>query len=278
LNTSSGVLLVATATVSNGACGTFGSFTTLASNPTSPYTDSLTIRTCYEFEYQISDNVGNTATYTSSNVVSEVGMIQDISDPQSSAVDSFSIPGTFTAGDTLILQVEDQGTTYISSHGSVSGGGATWAAVSENNSNGNSEIWYGTAIGTTNSTPVTVTWGNSFTTTVQLADLTEWSGLANTWDTHLSSFGSGTVVGSGLTINDAKSPDLVISGGYSTATDTSAPAPSGSFTALTETAQSGDYQGYAAYEVDNATGSVGVTWTTPTGSWCAAIASFNFSG
>ena len=106
----------------------------------------------------MSDNQGNTATYTSTNHVSEVGMTQDISDPQSTAVNTFSIPGTFTAGDTLVLQVEDQGGTYISSSGgTVSGGGATWTAVAENNNGGsgpNSEIWYGTAIGTTNTTPV----------------------------------------------------------------------------------------------------------------------------
>ena len=35
----------------------------LAERDRHAYTASLSIRTCYEFEYQVSDNAGNTVTY-----------------------------------------------------------------------------------------------------------------------------------------------------------------------------------------------------------------------
>ena len=61
----------ASATLSGGSCGTFGAYSNIGSAaPTSPYSDSTLVSgNCYEYEYVVSDNVGNVATYTSANVV-----------------------------------------------------------------------------------------------------------------------------------------------------------------------------------------------------------------
>ncbi len=70
LNPASALLQQAVAPLAAGACGTYGGFTTIATSPTSPYTDtSGTTGHCYEYQYLISDGVGNQATYTSAGVV-----------------------------------------------------------------------------------------------------------------------------------------------------------------------------------------------------------------
>jgi hypothetical protein len=53
----------------SGLCGTFGSFTSIATNPTTPYTDTVTKGYCYKYRYVVNDNVGNSTTATSANVV-----------------------------------------------------------------------------------------------------------------------------------------------------------------------------------------------------------------
>ena len=69
LNTTSGKIQRASATLSGGSCGTFGSFSDLVTESDGGYTDtSVTNGNCYKYQYIISDNAGNTATYTSSNV------------------------------------------------------------------------------------------------------------------------------------------------------------------------------------------------------------------
>jgi hypothetical protein len=62
------VLQRASATLTGSTCGTFGTFTTLATNPASPYVDTVS-GACYRYQYVVSDNVGNQDTATSSNVV-----------------------------------------------------------------------------------------------------------------------------------------------------------------------------------------------------------------
>lgn len=68
LAAASGLLQRSSATLSLGACGTFGAFTTAATNPTSVYSSPVTTG-CHQYRYLISDNVGNQATYTSLSVV-----------------------------------------------------------------------------------------------------------------------------------------------------------------------------------------------------------------
>jgi Fibronectin type III domain len=67
---SSGVLQRATTSLVGATCGTFGSYATIASNPTSPYTDTVPANhSCYEYRYLISDHVGNQASYTTTSIV-----------------------------------------------------------------------------------------------------------------------------------------------------------------------------------------------------------------
>ena len=60
----------ASATLTNGTCGTFGQFGNVGSaGPASPFTDAtVSSGNCYQYQYLVSDNVGNTRTYTSTNV------------------------------------------------------------------------------------------------------------------------------------------------------------------------------------------------------------------
>jgi hypothetical protein len=69
VNAGSGILQRSTGTLSNGGCTGFGSFSTIATNPSLSYTDSVvTDGHCYKYQYLVSDNAGNQATYTSTSV------------------------------------------------------------------------------------------------------------------------------------------------------------------------------------------------------------------
>jgi hypothetical protein len=58
----------ATATLANGTCGSFGAFSTIATGPTSPYSDTtVSSGSCYQYRYVVTDNVGNSATLTSAS-------------------------------------------------------------------------------------------------------------------------------------------------------------------------------------------------------------------
>jgi len=56
----------------NGACGSFGLYSTIATDPVSPYTDNaaggVATGKCYRYQYVVTDNVGNTRAYTSVDV------------------------------------------------------------------------------------------------------------------------------------------------------------------------------------------------------------------
>ena len=60
----------ATATLTTGACGSFGAFTTIATHPGAGITDAgVSSGACYRYRYVVLDNVGNSVTYTSGAVV-----------------------------------------------------------------------------------------------------------------------------------------------------------------------------------------------------------------
>lgn len=61
----------AAAPLTGTTCGTFGAFVTVTNgtNPTSPLTDTITLGSCYMYQYVVADGVGNLATFTSSNIL-----------------------------------------------------------------------------------------------------------------------------------------------------------------------------------------------------------------
>ena len=81
LNAASGIIEGATATLSAGACGAFGPFSTVATNPASGVSFPVLSGSCYQYRYAISDNVGNQSTYISASVtkVDNVGPTNSLS-------------------------------------------------------------------------------------------------------------------------------------------------------------------------------------------------------
>jgi hypothetical protein len=69
INTTTAALQRSSATLSTNSCGGFGSFSTIATAPTSVYTDSTVASgNCYSYQYVVSDNAGNSTTYTSASI------------------------------------------------------------------------------------------------------------------------------------------------------------------------------------------------------------------
>ena len=69
VDASSALLQRASATMTEGSCGTFGPYTTIATVPALSYNDTtVTSGNCYAYQYLVSDKVGNTATWTTAAV------------------------------------------------------------------------------------------------------------------------------------------------------------------------------------------------------------------
>ncbi len=90
----------ASATLTNGICGTFTGFSTIATNPVSTtYTDStLSMNTCYQYQYVVTDNLGNTTTGTSGNVVK---VSSDVTGPTGGSATLTGLVGTGAAYDSV---------------------------------------------------------------------------------------------------------------------------------------------------------------------------------
>jgi hypothetical protein len=70
LATAAGLLQRRSAPMTAGVCGSYGSFGTIATGPSSPYADTTVANNnCYQYQFVYADNVGNTQTYASSTVV-----------------------------------------------------------------------------------------------------------------------------------------------------------------------------------------------------------------
>lgn len=68
VDAASGIIETSTAPLAAGACGTFGPFTTAATNPASGVSLPVVTNTCYRYRYLISDRVGNQSVSTSASV------------------------------------------------------------------------------------------------------------------------------------------------------------------------------------------------------------------
>ena len=108
VNSASGQLQRASATytVSTDTCGSLGLFTNVgAAGPTSPFTDSTVANnTCYQYQYVVSDNVGNQVTYTGGTVK------VDTTAPTASSIASNPSPqnGKSDSGDQIIYTFSEQ--------------------------------------------------------------------------------------------------------------------------------------------------------------------------
>jgi hypothetical protein len=109
---------------SNGVCGSFGSFAQVgADDPSSPFTDNaaggISTGYCYEYEYLVRDNVGNTTTYVSPDIK------VDTSGPVAPVVSLSGASGsTFVSG----------GTVYVNAQVGRSGGFQVGAATTDSDS------------------------------------------------------------------------------------------------------------------------------------------------
>ena len=65
-------LLRATASLTDGTCGTFGSYAVVATDPTSPAADAVADAACYRYQYVVNDTLGNPTTYTSPDIKVDV--------------------------------------------------------------------------------------------------------------------------------------------------------------------------------------------------------------
>ena len=85
--------------IADGTCGSFGSFSTIATGPGASFTDStgLASGNCYRYRYVVTDQLGNPTTYTS-NVDAKI----DASAPTVSSVTPSNASGnTFINGSTV---------------------------------------------------------------------------------------------------------------------------------------------------------------------------------
>ena len=281
--TTSGVLLRASAPMANGTCGAYGSYAVLGTNPALTTSDTtMVLRNCYKYEYQVSDGAGNTATSVSATVVRRGGQLANTSGATATAVSSLVLPSAQSAGDTLVFQMDDNGATAITG---VTGAGATWTKLTEHSQPGglHTGIWYGTAVTTTNTTAVTVSWTGA-ARTVAVAELTEWTGLVATVDKAATGTASGTTVATGVTVATtlatAAAPDLVIVGAFAAGGSAALPVPApvgiGTATALSGAGQAAPYKGFAAYGIATANVTAGITWPALSGLWDATVVSINF--
>jgi hypothetical protein len=114
----------ATATVSSGSCGSFSSFTTIATNPASPYTDNATSGRCYRYQYVVSDNVGNSHTATSTSVAKVVSEAA-----YASAVRAAGATSLWRLGESTLAEDSFTGTTGATLQSRSGELGASWAKL-----------------------------------------------------------------------------------------------------------------------------------------------------
>jgi hypothetical protein len=126
INAASGQLKRASTTLTNGSCGTFGAFENVGpEGVSSPYNDSsVATNTCYEYEYVVSDNVGNPATITSASIVK----VDTTAPANSLSLTGKSGGGSFLSGTTLYYQGSVLGSFKVQNAVSDSGSGPASSA------------------------------------------------------------------------------------------------------------------------------------------------------
>ena len=205
-------------------------------------------------------------------------LVQQVNTPSSGSVSSLTVtlPSNVTAGDTLILSYASE------SDGSYAPSSVAYGAQSFVKEAGNSAITgYGSSQvwalfnATGGAKIITITLSGS--TYVQMADVTEWSGLNGTVGPVSNS--SNTNTGTSVTAGSITTAglDLVISAAYAGGGNGTLPTTPLGFTslALATGGSSLYYGGYGAYEIQTTAGAIQATWTQPSSAkWSATVAGF----
>jgi hypothetical protein len=113
----------ASATLTGTTCGTYSGFATISggTNPgSSPVSDTVTAGSCYQYQYVVSDNVGNAQTATSANVVKVSQSYFNLTSGTSSLVNYWRLGENALASDTMT------GTAGVTLDSRSSGFGTTW--------------------------------------------------------------------------------------------------------------------------------------------------------
>jgi Chitobiase/beta-hexosaminidase C-terminal domain len=107
-----GVVQRASAPLTNGACGTFGSFATVAVSGGSDTT--VTSGNCYRYQYEATDNVGNVSTASASTGDAKV----DTTPPTAPSLLFTSMSGAVAAGSTVYYQPAGAGSFTVTASSS----------------------------------------------------------------------------------------------------------------------------------------------------------------
>lgn len=79
----------------DGVCGTFGAYSLIATDPATPYADTVSSNTCYAYRYSVPDSLGNYSTYAS-------GLIKvDTTAPPAPTFAFSGLNATYAAGSIL---------------------------------------------------------------------------------------------------------------------------------------------------------------------------------
>jgi hypothetical protein len=100
INSAAGLLQRASATLSGASCGAYGSFATIATGPSSVYSDTtVTSGNCYMYQFVAVDNVGNTAAAATSASVTKV----DTTGPGAAPLSYSALTNTYASRNTRLL-------------------------------------------------------------------------------------------------------------------------------------------------------------------------------
>jgi hypothetical protein len=260
----------------------------------------LTVGTAYTFTVTATNADGtglaSAASNSSGSIVAPIALVEQAATSGTGVTTlTPTLPaGGVVSGDTLIVVVSDthSGGGLVSGTGvsGPTGAGVTWAKVVGQNGtsgNGDTEIWYGKVTTTeTASNAVTVTMTGS--TNVQLASVSEWSGILTTASPLEAGTGGGASNNTTFTagpISTSLTGDLVLSSawtaaaGYTSGTSgLGVNSTTAGFTALWGSILGGNYEGWAAYDVVGAPGTsaYSASWNQPgsAANYATAIAAF----
>ena len=266
---SNGGAAISTYTVTS----TPGSFT--CSSATSPCTvTGLTANTSYTFTVKATNAAGTGAASVATTGVTPTPtptLVEQVSTAGTSSgtgntLTTAALGSNTTVGDVMIATIGTDYTGSATVTGLSGGGVSTWTKVyaktGTGGGTGDIEVWYGyvTSAATTGVKATT----SSSSLVIRLLNASEWSGLAASSPVDTSATGTGSSLSfTAGPITTTQAGDLVISDAWTANTSGTSVQNSttSGYTALSQTAITTKYQGWAAYQVVGATGGYSAGWT-----------------